>query len=211
MALSLSKTFAAMTTALMSDLDVVFNEIKDFINDSLDAAVVKDSAKVGGFTPSKTPAIGEVVVVNDDGTIHADLTGTVSIVEATGLAFTGQFTGAAVGYGNSSYIDVDLGAVTAGDTFFVQAQFDDTYSVPPTVIEPSISQISGTAAIAINISQTFLNLPWNLVGSNARGAASGIFWVTTGGTLVLRFIVSTSDGTLATVTGQVFGFFLHKA
>lgn len=64
MALSVSRVFASLTNALGSYLDENFNAIVSFINNSLDATVVTDSQKVGGFLPSTTPAAGKIPVLN---------------------------------------------------------------------------------------------------------------------------------------------------
>lgn len=64
MALNITRTFANATNALGSWLDDNFTLIQNFINNSLDATVVKDSAKCGGYAPSGTPIAGEIPVID---------------------------------------------------------------------------------------------------------------------------------------------------
>jgi hypothetical protein len=214
MSLNLSKRFSAMTSILTSDFDVVFNQIRDFINNSLDASVVKDSAKVGGFTASKTPTAGQVVVVDDDGKAHVSLAGSIdTTTTANNLALQGEADNAVFTY---SPVSIDLGTVSIGDRIFVQAEFYDLFTTPPTFAEAIITQLSagasGEASIVYCNDLKSISIPWNIGANSAIGSGSGVFKVTTAGTLALQFSVGYNGSPVFTFPNrQMYAFFLKKA
>ena len=204
MALTFPRTFANLTTALLSYLDDDFNYIANLFGAangfaSLDSgSLLLQNAPagftIGGKAVSATPAANTVPVRNSSG----DINGGPGLVGALSAVTTTTTT------------DLDLGTVITGDLFFVQSLINaDTGTIALPFILNQITKLAGTAIIvtadgANNITATALS---GLNSQNYTNTVSGIIKVAAGGTLTLRSYTSTG-GTVG--ANRIGVFFIKK-
>jgi hypothetical protein len=204
--LTLPRTFANLTTALLSYLDDNFVAIRDLINGNLDATNVTDSQKVVGIVPTTSPAANKIPISGSDGKIAA---GWIPVIGSGASGFQSAFDNA-----DSSYLDLLFPNVIAGDILLITGALQYGGSAPTAAAARCYNSGLGTALWEPwphNWSGQFYRVfsAEELVSQYGASFAFLIVVTTTGnGTLSIRLFPVDSGGSGKTM--QLSGCFLLK-